>query len=190
MPSQGCGDVNRCQAALQTLALSRFGVGGVVDAVVPSLQAGTHAAAKKPTTATATRLKCLIAQTIVGGVEKARNDQASTVFAARSFHLVSAAVDFGTRAGPEEARWPVVRAYTLGASNPEALLPAGAIVVVHSTHPDAEDDYEFRLSADGADTLDCVLPGLPNDAFRDGPIRAVWDLAANLTGDTLERRAG
>ena len=37
---------------------------------------------------------------------------------------------------------------------------------VHSEHPDAVDDYEFRLRTDDASELDCLTPELPKDAFR------------------------
>ena len=46
------------------------------------------------------------------------------------------------------------------------LLHAGATVHVRSVHPDAVDEYQFRLRADDASELDCLTPDLPRDAFR------------------------
>ena len=62
----------------------------------------------------------------------------------------------------------------------ESLLRAGGIFYVRSAHPDAEEDYELRLAADGACEVDYVLPDLAADAFR-----AVFRPEAMTGGDAL-----
>ena len=46
---------------------------------------------------------------------------------------------------------------------PKPTLDVGAWF--RSVHPDAVDEYEFRLRADDASELDCVTPALPKDKF-------------------------